>query len=171
MKPPVHRALQQIFFAFLLLITSQAAVAAVSIFLNIPGIPGESVDAAHIDEIDILSWGQSASNVNTGPVLLPLTVSKYTDKASPLLTQHVLEGTRIPEMWIIVRSAGLVPLEYLTVKLCDANVISIKTGGSAADARLKETVTFSAVGYRMTYTPLRPDGSPDIPISYSYGGC
>jgi len=171
MKSPVHRALQQIFFAFILLTGSQVAVAAVEIFLDIPGIPGESLDATYAGKIDVLSWGQSASNVNTGPVLLPLTVSKYTDIASPLLTRYVLEGTSIPEMRVIVRSIGPNPLEYLIVKLCNANVISIKTGGSATDTRLMETVTFSAAAYNMAYTQLNPDGSITGPIIYEYGSC
>ena len=41
-------------------------MAAVDYFLRIDGIEGESADAKHKGEIDVLSWSWGASNTGTG---------------------------------------------------------------------------------------------------------
>ena len=38
---------------------------AVDFFLKIDGIPGESTDAKHKDEIDVLSWSWGANQTGT----------------------------------------------------------------------------------------------------------
>ena len=79
-----------------------AAPAADDVFLNIPGIRGESTDSKHKDEIVLLSYSQSFTNpltgggaggggtgkVNCGAV----KATKLVDRSSPLLIAGVATG-------------------------------------------------------------------------------
>ena len=67
------------------------APAVVDMFLNIPGVEGESNDNKHKGEIDVLrwSWGMSESPAepsSRGPCVEDLKVTKFHDSATPFVT-------------------------------------------------------------------------------------
>lgn len=86
------------------------------VFLRVDGIKGESTDAHHKDEIEVLSWSwgatqTSGSSVGSGassgkPSISELVVGKLVDKASPNLFRSCLTGKHINEVELAERRAG-----------------------------------------------------------------
>ena len=80
------------------------------IYMKIDAIPGESRDPAHPGWIDVesFSWGTSAAaaarEAATSPrcSLHEFTITKKTDKASPMLAQSALTGQPIPTLTVEV---------------------------------------------------------------------
>jgi type VI secretion system secreted protein Hcp len=120
-------------------------VALFDAFLKLDGIKGESADAKHKGEIDILSfsWGMSQTGVSStgggggaGKVKVnDIAFTKKTDASSPLLMLNCANGAHIKEANFVVRKAGGEQLEYLKIKLTDVLVSSYKPHGmeDAAD--------------------------------------
>ena len=114
---------------------------AVDIFLQLEGIKGESKDAKHPNEIDVLSysWGMTQSGTahmgggaGAGKVnVQDLNFTHYIDKSSPILMLHCCNGKHIKKAKLTVRKAGEKPLEYMTIELEDILVSHVSTGGLA----------------------------------------
>jgi type VI protein secretion system component Hcp len=120
------------------------------IFLKLDGIVGESVDAVHTDEINVITFtGPGACRTSAGgvPVFEPVTISKQTDRASPLLLKAAIEGTVIPDGKLTVRKSGGSALEYLVFDFEDIQVLS--SG---------DIFSFTAAHIKMTYTPQTDSG-------------
>ena len=111
-------------------------------FLKLDGIKGESADAKHKGEIDIMSfsWGVSQTGVQAtgggggaGKVSFQdLHIVKKTDASSPLLMLNCANGAHIKEGNFVVRKAGGTQLEYLKIKLTDVLISSYKPHGMEA---------------------------------------
>ena len=109
-------------------------------FLKLDGIKGESADARHKGEIDVMSfsWGLSQTGVSAtgggggaGKVHVhDFTIVKRSDAASPLLMLNCASGAHIKEATFTVRKAGGEQLEYLKIKLSDVLVSSHKSNGA-----------------------------------------
>src|SRR5262245_35460381 len=90
--------------AFVLtLAAAPAALATVDYFLKIDGIPGESIDAAHVDEIEVLAWSwgaaiqhPSGSGKTVCTNAQDLSFTHYFDKASPKLAANLIAGQVSP---------------------------------------------------------------------------
>jgi type VI secretion system secreted protein Hcp len=137
------------------------------VVLHITGIPGESVIDGHEGWIDILAFSWQMSNPDAGltaPIVRPLIVTKYIDKASPFLTLAVLNGQFIQEAILIVRQAELGSIDYLKITMSNVQVANVSPGGTSGDDRILESVAlaFSSVCY--AYTPQKQDGSGDAEI-------
>lgn len=151
---------------------------AVDMFLKIEGIKGESQDAKHKDEVDVLawSWGMSQSGTfhtggggGAGKVnIQDLSLTKYVDKASPVLMKHCANGKHIKEALLTVRKAGEKPVEYIKIKIAPVMVTSLSTGGSGGEDRLTENVTLNFGTVEFEYTPQKPDGSADASIPWKF---
>lgn len=155
---------------------------AVDMFLKITStkgdIKGESPDAKHKDEIEVLSWSwgasqsgsaHSASGAGSGKAnVQDLTITKWVDKSSPVLYQHCLKGTHLKEAILTIRKAGDSPLEYVKVKLIDAIISSISAGGSGGQDRLTESVTINFAKMDLKYTPQKKDGSGDAEVPMTW---
>lgn len=151
---------------------------AVDIFLKLGDIRGESVDDKHKDEIDVLAWnwGMSQSGTiigggggGTGKASIQdLSITKWTDRASPAIMLNLLRGSRIADATLVVRKAGEKPFEYLRIDLKDIIVTSISNGGSGGENRLTEHVTLNFAEFRFTYTPVKPDGTADAQVSVGW---
>jgi len=150
-------------------------------FMKIDGIPGESTDDAHKDEIDILSWSWGAQRkvslrngrgappkISKSIADMDVSFTKYLDKATVPLFMACANGTRIEEVVLTVRKAGDTPLEYYIVTMKDVMVTSISTGGSGGEDVLTENVTLNFSKFDVNYTPIRDDGSLDPPIEYGW---
>ena len=147
------------------------------IFLKIAEIKGESSDARHRDEIDVLSfsWGVAGSGspgVGGGaaagrPTFQNLSIVHNIDKASPLLLQACATGSHFREAVITHRKAGGEQHEYLIVRLNDVIVTTVThsgTGGQPASEIV--TLAFGRVDFE--YRPQMPDGSVDTPINFRF---
>jgi len=151
---------------------------AVDMFIKIGDIKGESQDAAHKDEIDVLAWSWGGSQSGTthmgagggsGKVSVQdLSLTKWVDKASPILFKTMCEGGHIKECVLVVRKAGGKPVEYIKLTLSDAIITSISTGGSGGEDRLTEHVSINFAKFKFDYVPQKNDGSAQTPITMSW---
>jgi len=114
-------------------------MAAVDYFLKIDGIDGESHDAKHKGEIDVLSFSLSAAQEGTGSTgggsgagkvrFNDLHIIKILDKSSPKLMLACASGQHIPTAFLYLRKAGGEQQEFSKVKLSDVFVSSYQSGG------------------------------------------
>lgn len=142
---------------------------AVDMFFKIDTVEGESKDAKHAKEIDVLSWSWGAHQSGTthsgggsgaGKVAVgDLSFTKYVDSASHKLLLACCAGTHLKEATLVVRKAGDKPLEYIKLKLSDVIVTNISTGGSGGEDRLTENITLNFGKFEFEYVPQKADGS------------
>jgi type VI secretion system secreted protein Hcp len=146
------------------------------IFAKLGDIKGESLDAKHKDEIEVLSfsWGVS----NSANVVAPdgaaagkanfqdFSFVHNIDKASPFLLKACASGTHIKDATIVSRKAGKTPFEYLIVKMNDVIITGVTHGGSGDGAQENVSLAFGKVS--VEYKPQKPDGSLDAGIHFKY---
>ena len=151
---------------------------AVDMFLKIDGLDGESVDAVHTDEMDILawSWGMSQSGTmhmgkggGAGKVSVQdISVTKWVDSSSHDLIRKCCNGDHFGEAILTIRKAGKDPLEYLVITMKEIMVTSVSTGGSGGEDRLTENVTLNFKEFEVVYTPQETDGSGGAAKDFSW---
>src|ERR1051326_5587030 len=97
-------------------------MAAVDYFLTLDGIDGESADAKHKNEIDILSWSWGEEQTGHGHIATGSGAGKvamqdfhfvmHVNKASPKLMLACASGQHIKKGELTVRKAGGDQQEY-----------------------------------------------------------
>lgn len=106
------------------------------IFAKLGDIKGESTDAKHKDEIEVLSfsWGVTSGGSASTPgggtgkaTPHDLNIVHAIDKASPALLRACATGMHLKDATITHRKAGKGQLEYLVVKLSDVLVLRSPT--------------------------------------------
>jgi type VI secretion system secreted protein Hcp len=142
-------------------------------FLKLDGIPGESVDAKHKGEIDVLSWSWGESHPTpvspgggggSGKVAMTdLHVSANLSKASPQLLLACAAGTHIKGAVLTGRKGGKAQAEFLTFSLSDVLVSAYQTGGATAEAPL-DSISLSFSKIEMTYREQSAKGGLGPPI-------
>jgi type VI secretion system secreted protein Hcp len=139
-------------------------------FLKLAGIEGESADAKHPKEIDIMSWTWGCSNSSSahsgtgsgaGKVSVQdITIHKFVDKSTPVLFALCASGTHLEGALLTVRKAGGTdPVEYLKLTMEKVFITSYSTGGSPGEDRLTESVTINFAKVKVEYTPQEGVGS------------
>ena len=174
MKIGIHLPLGLLFVG--LLFTSPRVRAAIDMFMRMDGIEGESQDAQHRDEIDVLAWSWGMSNPasqvggTAGRVRIEdLKVTKYVDKASPELMLRCSNGQRIPEVILTFRRAGPAgPREFFVITMRDVMVTSVSISGSGTEARFTENVSLNFSRVTVYYTPYDASGEPQPPVTYQW---
>ena len=150
---------------------------AASIFGRIGTIKGESRDAKHKDEIEILSWSWGVSQTGTtGPrgggagkaSFHDFTFTHHVDKASPALMRACATGEHIKDATITVRKAGKGQQEYLVITMTDVLVTSVSMSVSAEADSTAEGVTLTFAKVDLAYMPQKPDGSLDAGIHFIF---
>ena len=148
---------------------------AVDYFLRIEGIEGESADAKHKGEIDVLSWAWGASNsgaVGVGggagagkATIQDLQFTTPLSKASPKLFLACATGQHLKQAKLTAVRAGAKQAEFLTLTLSDVMVSSYQTGGSeGADISPMDQVSLNFAKLAMEYRGQKADGSLDAPV-------
>jgi type VI secretion system secreted protein Hcp len=156
----------------------EEAAMAVSIFARIGTIKGESQDAKHKDEIEVLSWSWGVSQSGTiahgggggeGKASFhDFNFTHHVDKASPVLMKACATGEHIKEARITVRKAGKGQQEYLIIKMTDVLVTSVSTSVSAEGDATIEGVALAFAKVDLDYRPQKPDGSLDVGVHFKY---
>jgi type VI secretion system secreted protein Hcp len=151
---------------------------AMSIFARIGTIKGESQDAKHKDEIDVLSWswGVSQSGIaghggggGAGKASFhDFNFTHHVDKASPLVMKACATGQHISDATITVRKTGKGQQEYLIIKMTDILVTSVSTSVSAEGGTTIESVVLAFAKVDLEYKPQKPDGSLDVGLHFKY---
>jgi type VI secretion system secreted protein Hcp len=145
-------------------------------FLKIDGIPGESPDSKHKQEIEVISFSWSVSRHEGKPRVTDFKIVKAVDKASPLLVQNAIECASLRAASFVARKGGSRPLEYLKLTMKEAYVTSVSpTSGPAGNELPLETVTLGFKTAELSVASQKADGSLDAfvttVIDPSTGGC
>jgi type VI secretion system secreted protein Hcp len=137
-------------------------------FLKIDGIPGESQDAKHKGEIQLVafSWGVSESGGAAAGGGAGAGKARFedfhfvmrTNKASPQLFLACASGKHLKEANLTVRHSGARQLEYLKIKLSDVLVSSFDEAGG--EETVEESVSLAFGRLEVQYTPLDAAGAP-----------
>ena len=152
-------------------------MAAVDYFLKIDGIPGESKDSNHADEIQLESWswgetnswsmssggGGGAGKVSVQDFSFTMTVNK----ASPELFLACAQGKHIDSAKLTCRKAGTDQQEYFKITFTTVLISSYQTGGSGGDIIPVESITFNFEKMEYSYTPQKEDGSLDAEVVHT----
>lgn len=148
--------------ACVLVSTSSAVSAAATMFLFIPGVPGQSTDIHHRNWVELSSMQVSVADRSCSGI----TLSKTIDSSSPALSTAALFGSVYPSMTLdFTTQNGQDPRSYLTYQLSNVTVtgLSQSTGGDL----ISESVSLFPTTLTITYKPLQPDGSAGTPVTYT----
>lgn len=153
-------------------------MASVDYFLKIDGIPGESADSKHKNEIDLLSWswgeansGSHAAGGGGGAGKVAMQDFNFTmtiNKASPKLFLACATGQHIKEALLTCRKAGKEQQEYLKIKFSDLLISNYQTGGSGGDVVPVDQISFNFAKIETSYAPQKADGKLDSPVVHNY---
>jgi type VI secretion system secreted protein Hcp len=152
---------------------------AVEYFLKIDDVKGESMDAKHKGEIEVLSWSWGESATGTDAARGAATAGKgyspgvmfttYVNKASVIFFQARATGKHFKQAILTGRKAGKAGQDYYKVTFTDVVVSSYQTGGSTQSNTLPaDQFTFNFAGINIWYAPQRPDGSLEAPVTAGY---
>lgn len=157
-----------------------AQLGGASYFLKIDGIPGESQDRQHKDEIELQSfaWGNSnaetqggASGIASGKVTFQdFQFTSPASKAGPQLMLHCATGKHIPRAIMTGRKeSGRAPQEYVKITLEDVLVTSYLSNGSSGDGGAPMDAASLRFGkIEVEYREFKADGSIGNTVKASF---
>jgi type VI secretion system secreted protein Hcp len=164
---------------FLCVFAAAPGQAAIDMFLKLDNVPGESVDKANAGAIDILAWSWGMSN--SGSVVIgggggagkvsaqDISITKYVDKASPLLMLGCSKGSHYPTAVLTLRKAGATPVVFMRITMKEVLVTSLSTGGSGGEDRFTENITLNFAEVQVDYYQQKPDGTVvTTPVTYKW---
>jgi len=150
---------------------------ATDIFAKIGTIKGESLDAKHKDEVEVVSWSWGVSQTGSmGPgsgggsgkaTFSDLHITHYIDKASPALMAACATGEHIKDATITARKAGKGQQEYLIIKMNDILITRVEPSITGGEAGI-EGVSLQPSKVDLEYKPQKPDGSLDAGVHFKY---
>ena len=140
----------------------------VEMFLKLAGIAGESTDAKHKGEIDVLAWSWGLSNETPAgggggggagrAKIENISINKSVDLASPLLLSFGAQGQRIKEGTLTTRRPGKAGSEFLLLKMTNVVVTSVNVAAVQDQNVPTENVTLSFGKLEFTYRSTKPSG-------------
>jgi type VI secretion system secreted protein Hcp len=143
-------------------------MALVDYFLKIDGVEGESQDAKHKGEIQILSFnfgesqaGSMADNGGGGCGKVQMQDFHFTmnvNKASPKLFLTCATGEHLPTAVLTCRKAGADQHDYLKVTLSHVLVSSYQTSGDTHGGLPLESISLNFAAIEVEYRPQHADG-------------
>jgi type VI secretion system secreted protein Hcp len=148
-------------------------------FLKLDGIDGESTDAAHKGELDVLSWSwgvtQSGSPGGGGgggagkATFADFQFTSGISKASPALFLAAATGSHIASAVLTgIRTAAKGKgLEFLTYTLTDVMVTSVQHGDSVGTVPT-EQFALSYSKFQVSYSPTNAKGKLDPPVQAGF---
>jgi type VI secretion system secreted protein Hcp len=156
-------------------------VAAVDCFLSIksPDVKGETLDQAHADMIECLSFNWGASNLGTagtghgagaGAVMKrDLSITKYVDKASNVLAQACAAGTHFQTATLYLRKpSGDKPLDYLQYELGGPIFIAGYNISGDSGVIPVETIDINFTSLMITYNQQADTGGGSGPANLGW---
>ena len=139
------------------------------IFAKLGDIKGESLDAKHKDEIEVLSYSWGVTNAGSmghgsgggegKATFHDLSFVHAIDKASPVLMQACATGVHIKEGTITAPQGRQGTAGVPDLKMNDIIVTGVQHGGSGDGHSENVSLAFAKVS--LEYKPQKPDGSLD----------
>jgi type VI secretion system secreted protein Hcp len=147
-------------------------------YLEVDGIPGESVSDQATGQIDINGWDINVSNGGTmhtgggggagaashGDV----SIQKNMDKSSTALFKACATGTHIPHATIRMYKSGGEQLMYASIKMENILITSVNVGGSSGSDTMSENLTMNFSSYEYVYKPQNTDGTLAVQTELKY---
>jgi len=144
-------------------------------FLKLDGVQGESTDAKHRDEIEVLSFSFGVSQAGGAPTgggggagkasFTDLHFVARTQKSSPRLFVACASGEHFKQAVLTLRKAGGKQQEYLTLTFSEVRVSSFQEAGSAdGDEGPLDQVTLGYGKIAIEYRPAGPKGALGSPV-------
>lgn len=147
-------------------------------FLKFDGIPGESKDEKHKDEIDVLSWGWSQRNSGShsggggggvGHVdMEDFHVAMEINKSTPQVFLHCATGKPIKEALLTCRKAGGKQEEFLKFKFTHVVISSHNTTGAGGGTKPVDNITLNFSKLEVTYAEQSDSGPVGSPETHWY---
>ena len=149
---------------------------AISNFLKLDGIDGESTDRSHRNEIELLSWswgmtnetpasGGGGSGVGRATPQALLFVHRY-DKASPLLARLAANGRHVRSAVLSARRSGAGQRDFLVVTLQELNVTAVQMSDNGDGPLEQVALRFAEIGF--SYVPQTPRGTAGAPVTMNW---
>jgi type VI secretion system secreted protein Hcp len=149
---------------------------AVDFFLKLDGIQGESVDAVHKDEIQIMSWSWGGSQTSTvsgtggsgaGKVsLADFSIMTNFDKGTPKLFKSLCAGAHVKTGTMTAVKSGADGKPYLKVDFTELFVSSLQISASSEIPMV--SISFSYNTIKIDYSTQNEQGNLTStgPVSY-----
>lgn len=145
-------------------------MAVVDYFLKIDTIDGESQDAKHPNEIQLISFGFGETNAGSHAIgsgggagkvqMQDFHFTMNVSKASPLLMLACANGQHIPNATLTARKAGKDQQDYYIVKFKDLLISSYSCSGHADANHLPvDTCSFNFTEIDYEYKIQKADGT------------
>jgi len=149
------------------------------IMMQIEGVPGTSQIEGYADQIELMSYSHGVSQQVTGdvsntertsgrPIHQDFHVTKYLDKATPLINQKCCEATALPSVIITIgrNDAGaVIPLIIYTLE--DVILSSVSVGGGGGDKPV-ESVSLNYSSIKWDYTAQKEESGAAGTVSGSW---
>jgi type VI protein secretion system component Hcp len=126
-------------------------------FLKIPGLPGESADRIHQDEIELISYTQT---VTPAKGCFKGVAIKSLDKASPGLALLAVTNQVIPQATVTLAKSGQAPFDALVVVLKNVIITTVELVEVDGTPIPTERVVLLPRRATLTYRAQNLDGSP-----------
>jgi type VI secretion system secreted protein Hcp len=140
----------------------------VDYFLKLDTVPGDSHDAHHPGEIDVISFSWGESNIGSpgggggaggGRVdVEDFHFTTLTGSASPKLMVLCANGKHVQTAVMVARRPGNSQQEYLKLTFTDLTVTAYHVSGSTGDVPVDE-VSLRFARIQIDYRPQKPNGS------------
>ncbi len=151
----------------------------VDMFLKLAGIAGESQDAQHKGEIDILgwSWGVAEAQATSGgssgvaggkPSFRQLSVQKLLDLSSAPLLAAVAKGSHIATGALTIVRTGAAPETFLVLNMKDIAIASVNMAESETENRPTETIALIFGQIDFEYTEFLANGAKGATDSFKW---
>ncbi len=153
LNPLARRLAHLVACLVLLLATGHVSAQAIDVFMRIDGLPGESVDARHPNEIVLSSYSQTFGTRNCSRVI----AVKSIDRASPGLIARAAANTLIPQVVISMSRSGL-GFDFFRATLNQVLIDRIEL--NQAFDQLQERVVLAPRTITISYVPINDRGQP-----------
>jgi type VI secretion system secreted protein Hcp len=149
------------------------------ILMKITGVPGTTQVTGYAGQIELMSYSHGVSMQVTGDVSntertsgksrhQDFHVTKYLDKASPLLNQKLCQATELGDVTITVgRNDGGAVIPLVIYTLSKAILSSVSVGGGGGDKPV-ESVSLNYASIKWDYTAQKEEGGAAGVVSGSW---
>ena len=154
---------------FALFMISRTGWAAISIFLNMSNIAGDSTVSGHTADVVLQNFALDAAKYGTQQPSFSLSLTKNVSLNSPAFAADCASGitNQTATVSFYTSNGTLSTTAFYSVALSNVVVTADSVSGTAGSP-MSEQVSLSFKSITWTYVPQNPDGSYGTPVVTSY---